>query len=376
MMDILDGETKVFYATLPMGLERVSAREIEGFGGRIRELREGKGRVFFEGRMDLVPILNNLSRTLERVMLLLCNTHVSSLDDVYRAVKSLDFSFINPDQSFAIRSSRTGTHDFTSIDISREAGQGVIDSYLKDRKIRLKVDLDDPDIIIRVDLIQDELFVGIDTTGDRALHKRWYRVYNHPAPLNPSIACSMIYLSGWKKEKTLLDPMCGSGTIPIESAMMIRNIPPGKNRDFSYFEFLGRILPEFRESGDSSIILGSDRFRKHVEGAKENAKEAGVLDTVRFFQMDVKELKGIEAEYIVTNPPYGLRIGRKGRIKELYEILFERSMDVLTGDSILTLITPYGDLIKDLSIAFGFQIKEEMKVRYGDLDTTIFKLKA
>lgn len=364
-----------FYATVPMGLEKISAREIEEIGGRIEEIREGKGRIFFKGDQNLIPKLNFFSRTLERVLLLLGNTRIENIKDIYRYILSLDFSFIKPHQSFAIRSLRVGEHKFTSIDISREAGQAVIDSYLKERGVRLRVDLDEPDIIVRVDLIYEELFVGLDTTGDDALHKRWYRVYNHPAPLNTAIASAMIYLSGWEKGKILLDPMCGGGTIPIEAAMMLRHIPPGKNRKFAYFKFLGESLPSYEERKEFSPIYGFDRFRKHVDGAIKNAKEAGVIDTIIFSQKNFLELREFTANFIITNPPYGLRVGKKRIIEDLYSGLFERARDVLEKDSILVLITPHRALTENLLADFGFQICDALPVKYGNLDTTVFKLK-
>ena len=364
-----------FYATVPMGLEEISSEEIEELGGRIYSIREGKGRVFFEGNQELVPKLNFFSRTLERVLILIENTCIDELKDIYTCMKSLDYSFIKPYQSFAIRSLRVGKHDFTSIDISREAGQGVIDSYMLSKGHRLKVNLDNPDVIIRVDLIHDELFVGLDTTGDNALHKRWYRVYNHPAPLNTAIASSMIRLSGWKEEKVLLDPMCGGGTIPIEAAMKMRDIPPGKNRKFAYFNFMGKILPDYTEKEIFSPIYGFDRFRKHVNGAIENAKEAGVLDTIQFMKKDFLKVEDFEANFIITNPPYGLRIGKKRIIEELYTGLFERAVNVLKGDSILVLITPHKGLVEEIIAKLGFTTLDMIPVKYGNLDTTIFKLK-
>lgn len=364
-----------FYATLPMGLEKISAEEIRKIGGKVLEIKDQRGRVFFEGKDDLIPKLNFLSRTLERVMVLLGYERINSLDDIYACVKKIDFSFIKPNQSFAIRSLRVGEHNFTSIDISREAGQAVIDSYLQDKKVRLRVDLDKPDIIVRADLIHDELFIGLDTTGDKALHKRWYRVYNHPAPLNTAIASSMIFLSGWRKGRILFDPMCGGGTIPIEAAMILRNIPPGKNREFSYFKFLGEIIPEYDENTGISPIYGSDKFKKHVEGAKRNAREAGVEDTIEFFEGDILEIKDLETNFIITNPPYGLRIGRKRMIEDLYRGFFDRCSDILVRESIIVMITPYSRLVEDISKDLDLRLLEKLPVKYGNLDTTIFKLK-
>ncbi len=220
-----------FYATLPPGLEDVAAKEVEEFGCRVEEIREGRGRIFFSGEKLVIPLLNHFSRTLERLNVLLLRCEAETLDDIYRAVKGLDFNFIRG-KSFAVRSLRVGEHDFTSMDIARVAGQAVIDSFMESYGERLKVNLSQPDVIIRVELVDNELFVGLDTTGDDAMHKRWWRVYNHPAHLNAAIACGMLRIAEWKADESLIDPMCGSGTIPIEAALMARKVP--NMRDFAY----------------------------------------------------------------------------------------------------------------------------------------------
>lgn len=289
----------------------------------------------------------------------------SNLEEIYKIVKQIDFDFIKPEQSFAIRALRVGEHDFTSIDIGRVAGQAVIDSYKESKGIRLKVNLDEPDVIIRTDVIHNELYVGIDTTGDDALHKRWYRVYNHPAPLNSAIASCMIRLANWNKNKSLFDPMCGGGTIPIEAALKERNIPIGKNREFAYFKLYGKILPYIEENREFMEIYGMDKFKKHVNGAIRNAESAGVKDTINFFQGDAT-LKKLEADIIITNPPYGLRIGSKRILKDLYSKFVEN----LFADKIVVITAEYK--IFESFLENHYYDYYKIPVKYGNLDARIF----
>ncbi len=361
-----------FYATMPPGIEDIAAEEIEHIGGKVVEVRKSKGRVFFKGGETLIPKLNFFARCIERVVVLLKVGEFEKLYDIYKAIKDLDFSFLKG-KSFAVRSLRIGEHDFTSIDIARVVGQAVIDSFMESYGERLKVNLDEPDVIIRVDVIGKEFIVGVDTTGDNALHKRWWRVYNHPAHLNSTIACAMIRLAEWNTEKNLIDPMCGSGTIPIEAALIGRDIPPGKNRDFAYFKLIGKIIPEYHEKGISMELYGIEKFKKHVLGAIKNAENAGVIDTIRFKVGDATKLSGVY-DCIVTNPPYGLRIASKRVIEELYTGFLRCARDCMHSKSKIVVITAEDRLLRSLANKVRLNIEHERFVKYGGLDTRIFVL--
>ncbi len=365
----------IFYATLPPGLEEVSAKEIEGFGGKVTEIRRNRGRVFFEGDLELMAKLNYMARTIERVMILLEVERFESLDDIYRIVRNLDLDWIKPDQSFAIRPLRVGEHDFTSLDVGRVVGQAVIDSYMEARGVRLRVNLDEPDVIIRVDVIFDEVYVGIDTTGDEALHRRGYRVYNHPAPLNPTIASAMVMLSKWRPEEILVDPMCGSATIPIEAGMIGKNLPPqAKRRDFQFvrifgYDLLRKVIESMNFIDREMTLVGVERFRRHLLGAKLNCREAGV--DVHLIQGDATEPCLKEADVIITNPPYGLRIARKGLVERLYEGFLKSAREMTER---LAVITAEDRIFREKALKLDYVIEREIWVKYGGLDTRIFLL--
>jgi len=355
-----------FYATLCPGLEDVAAEEIEKLGRKIIEIRQNRGRVFFEGSRKIIPVINSYSRILERLNVLLHRGKFSDLNEIYSAVKKLDFEFLRG-KTFAVRSMRAGVHNFTSVDVARVAGQAVIDSFMESYGERLKVNLNEPDVIIRVEVVDDELFVGVDTTGDDALHKRWWRVYNHPAHLNATIACAMLILAEWKVRDSLIDPMCGSGTIPIEAALMGRNVP--NMRSFAYQKFCNSDLG-FEESKEKMELYGVEKFRKHLEGAIRNAESAGVADTITFSQGDAMKMDGVY-DVITTNPPYGLRIWKKGMIRKLYEKFVKAAKRCMHDESRLVVITAEHRIFGDSASKAGLSLLHERFVKYGGLLTKV-----
>ena len=362
----------IFYSTTSPGFEDVLAEELKELGCKVIEERRGKGRVFFEAEGEDIPRLNCFSRCSERIVLLLGRFEVKKLEDVYKAVRSLDFSFIKPEQSFAIRANRVGEHDFTSMDIAREAGQAVIDKYKELFGIRLKVNLDEPDVIIRCDLVDDDFVVGVDTTGDEALHKRNYRIYQHPAPLNPTIASCLIRLSRWNHSYSLLDPMCGSGTILIEAGLKAKNVPICKFRkDFAYKKLFSFPELEWEEIDVDLKLYGIEKFRKHVEGAKRIAEHVGI--DVKYIQGDARKLDSYfdSIDYIITNPPYGLRVARKGVIEDLYSKFLESASKILRKR--LVMITAEKKIARKYAEEF-FKIIEERSVMYGGLNCSVFVL--
>ncbi|NOY11370.1 MAG: class I SAM-dependent RNA methyltransferase [Archaeoglobi archaeon] len=364
----------VFYATCPPGLEFVAAGEIEGKGlGRVVEVREGKGRVFFRSSWQNVPRLNCLLRSVERIVFLLGRERAEGLEDVYRIVRSIDFSFIRPEWSFAVRATRVGEHNFTSIDIGRVAGKAVIDSYMEEKGVRLRVNLDEPDVIVRCDLIDDDFMVGIDTTGDEGLHKRRYRVYQHPAPLNPVLAASLVYLSGWSSTKSLLDPFCGSGTILFEAGMIARQIPICRFRkDFAFTRFFDS-LPEVEEKDVELRLYGIERFRKHLEGARAIADYTGIHPVFLEGLAERIEEHLERVDFIITNPPYGLRIGKKKIIEDLYSGFLHSASKVLEEKAVV--ITAEREIFERYAEEYfpGFL---RYDVKYGGLLTGVYVLKA
>jgi len=341
-------------------LEEVAIREIEELTGKRAE-RAHLGLVKFEcDELDLFK-LNFLGRSLHRVIMLLLEGNFSGLEDIYRKARGVDFSkYIRAEQSFAVRAKRCGTHDFTSVDVAATVGQAVIDSYMEATGKRLKVSLEEPDVIVRVEVRDDSFWVGIDTTGEESLAKRGYRSFKHPASLKPTIAYSLVRLSGWRFDESLIDPVCGSGTIPIEAARYACGIPNTKEvKLYSLFDsepFL-RLRREYEPVRRELRVFGSDINERYLRGAEENARLAGV--DVTFFKADACELP-LEYDVVVANPPYGIRMGSPRKVEKFYERFAAnlRRHDAWRSAVIITarpsmFVKYMGEPEREISILFG-----------------------
>ncbi|MEM2355578.1 MAG: tRNA (guanine(6)-N2)-methyltransferase [Candidatus Bathyarchaeia archaeon] len=375
-----------FFATTVIGLEDIAAKEVENLLNGKVEL--DIGRIVFEGRPTDIYLLNLKARTINKVFIQLCHSKFVNLEDIYKLAKSLDYTWIiNPEQSFAVRTQRLGLHNFTSMDVSRVVGQAIIDAYTDAARKRLKVNLDAPDVEIYCLVRDDEFLMGINTTGS-SLHKRQYRVYNHPAALKPTIASAMLKIGGYSSESFMLDPMCGGATIPIEAALEARRIPPGKWRsDFAFLKlkvcsprefekFRAEILAE-EDLKNSPVIHAMEKSAKHLKGGMENAKKAGVYETINFKLGDatrVEDYPDVKFDLIVVNPPYGLRANPKEGVRRLYES-FLKTLRTKFTDATLVLITAASKRFKEAAESVGVAVIDERKIWHGELLTSIFTCK-
>ncbi len=381
-------ENYVFYVTVERGLEELVAWDLKNSFKNIEVLPNEKfrGKVFLRGSEQHIYLLNYSARSINRVILLLLHTEIRTLDDIYKSVKSIDWpEYINKNQTFAIRATRKGKHDFTSLDIARVAGSAVIDGYLERTGTRLKVNLKEPDVSIHVEVIDNQLLIGIDTTGP-SLHMRRYRVYNHPMPLRTTLAYLMVRLSKWNPSReSLLDPMCGGGTIPIEAALWARRIPIAKFRknEYNFYklkflnvekanEILEKLLD--MENHETFNLIGMDISKNHVEGAIRNATSASVIDTITFLCGDARKLSKYfqyeSFDVIVTNPPYHLR--PRKMLLELYRDFLNEALKIIKTDGRLVIITSEKKLLKTLLNTKGLSYNVLHVFRYGSLDTGIF----
>lgn len=373
-----------FFATTMTGIEDIAAREVEELLGC--KAMTDIGKVFYRSDLDSVYILNIAARTLNKVMLNLRRAHFKNLDEIYKLSREIDYSWlIDPNQSFAVRSERMGSHDFTSIEVSRVVGQAIIDSYLETSKVRLRVNLDSPDVEIYCLVREEEFLMGVNLTGE-SLHKRGYRVYEHPAAIKPTLAAAMLFLSGWRGEGRLIDPMCGGATIPIEAAYIARNIAPNRYRREYNFLKLKLFSPlEFNHVKESILkkekdrgfkVYGMEKYRVHLDGGMRNAEEAGVLKDIRFKLGDAtvaSDYPETSFDFFVVNPPYGIRMTpRRIRLERLYE-LFLRAVKEVSDNSILVLITAAKKKFRKALEKVDLDVLNCIDVLYGHLNTTIFK---
>jgi putative N6-adenine-specific DNA methylase len=231
---------------------------------------------------------------------------------------------------------------------------------------------------LRVFLYKDEVTVTLDTTGT-SLHKRGYRTEAGAAPISETLAAALIMLTPWHGDRILLDPMCGSGTFPIEAAMMAANIAPGMNRSFTaekWTNFIDRKLwieakAEAREDVDTNIetdIQGFDVDPDVLKIARENAKRAGVADLIHFQVRDVKDTHHPKKYgFIISNPPYGERLEEKKNLPKLYRTLGDvyKNLDSWS----MYLITSYEFTEKDL----GFKAQKNRKIYNGMIKTYFYQ---
>jgi tRNA (guanine6-N2)-methyltransferase len=377
--------------TCDTGFESVLARELVELS-EASIVSVSSGRVFIEVGVDrLIDVLR--SRIANNIYnLIAVNENVASLDDVYRVVKGIDFNtLIEPNQSFAIRSERMGVHSFTSMDISRVAGQAVIDSYMQSQGVRLKVNLDEPDVEIYVELNGSRLIVALSLTRV-SMHIRGYKVFAHPAGLKNTIACAMLRIARWRPGEGLYDPMCGGGTITIEAALQAKGVEvPCIARKNINWNVMPRLFPSIAKGFEKlcargiteseRIHVGVDINPVFVEGAVVNAKSAGVDDVTLFVARDSIEftpkLKELEKEFgtsftiSVFNPPYGYRM-KPGALGKLYRRILSVLRD--SGFETVVFITSATRISEAILREFHEAEIEKLKVVHGTLPSIVYKL--
>jgi len=377
--------TARFFATTIPGIEDIAAHEIKNLL-KCKAIPD-VGKVFFDADVESVYRLNLTARTLHKVMIQLCRSNFEDLNEIYKIAKSIDYTWIiDPNQTFAVRSERVGTHNFTSVDVSRVVGQAVIDSFIESANKRLKVNLNMPDVEICCLVRNREFLMGINTTGE-SLHKRGYRVYDHPAALNPTLASAMIYVSEWKPDEPIIDPMCGGATIPIEAALRARNIAPNRLRQnfallklkiFNNEEFKNikkKILDE--EKDGFFEIYGMEKFIRHLKGGKLNAEKAGVSNTVHLKLGDAtrpSDYPDLDFKFVIVNPPYGLRMTPNESVKKLYE-KFLGALKGRAEGAVLVLITAAHRRFRESAEKTEVTIINERRVLHGGLTAMVFKCK-
>lgn len=303
-----------FLATGIPGLAHLTAREIESLLG-VSPTVDHPGAVRFEASPVAAYTLNEYARSVHRVLVIIEETTAPTLSAIYEAAAELPAeNYFEPGQSFGVRADRHGTHDFSSVEVGERIGQAIVDSSRKAFGERLPVDLDEPDVIVRAAVRDDRLLISIDTTGERSLHRRHWRECEHNAPLRPTIAHAMLRAVDYAPDESLIDPMCGGGTIPIEAARWASGAPAGGVRDTHAADRL-RFLPENgreqardRWSRRTPIptIEGVDNNDRWVRCAEVNREAAGLTDEITIRQGDATEL-ALDADVVAVDLPFGIR---------------------------------------------------------------------
>lgn len=310
------------------GLEAVLKREIYDLGYEITKVEDG--RVTFEGDEEAICRANIFLRTAERVMIQVGRFKATTFEELFQGIKNLPWEeYIPEDGKFWVKkASSINSKLFSPSDIQSIAKKAMVER-MKQKYHKEWFKEDGASYPVRIFLLKDEVTVALDTSGD-SLHKRGYRTMTSKAPLTETLAASLIMLTPWRKERILVDPFCGSGTFPIEAAMIAANIAPGMNRDFTAEEWTNLIdrklwyecVKEAEDMIDTTVkvdIQGYDIDGDVIKAARENAKRAGVEHMIHFQQRAVADLSHPKKYgFIITNPPYGERLEDKADLPELY----------------------------------------------------------
>jgi len=317
-------------ATSAMGLEAVVAKEVRELG---YECRVENGKILFEGDEKAIARSNLWLRTADRVKIVVGEFHAETFDELFEGTKALPWErFIGPEDEFPVSGKSVKSKLYSVPDCQAIVKKAIVER-LKSKYKKSWFEETGSKFPIEVSLLKDHVTLTIDTSG-AGLHKRGYRVGQGEAPLKETLAAALVLLSNWSYDRPFADPFCGSGTIPIEAALIGQNIAPGFNRDFiseTWSWFSPTIWDEARMEAEDLAqydrhlhIIGSDLDPKMVEIAKKNALEAGLSDMITFKQMRATDFHSKE-EYgvIVTNPPYGERMGERAKVEKLYRELGE-----------------------------------------------------
>lgn len=308
-----------------LGLEGPIADELKRM--KMQSVRNENGRVYFEGGAQEIARANINLRIGERVLLEVGRFRAESFDELFERTRALPWEEIIPgDAAFPVKGHSLNSKLFSVSDCQKIIKKAVVERLKSVYGIEWFAETAET-YQIQFSIMKDEVSLCIDTTGE-GLHKRGYRPAHNAAPLKETMAAAMVSLSRYRGREDFCDPFCGSGTIPIEAALIAKNRAPGISRSFSAMNWRGidrRVWQQEREdarsrefSGNYNIV-GSDIDPAALEIARENARRAGVEDVVRFEKADAAAFDRVtERGIIVTNPPYGERIMEKQEAEELY----------------------------------------------------------
>ncbi len=316
-------------ATSTFGLEACVKREAIRLG--FENIKTYDGRVEFTGDESTIAKANLWMRFASKILIKVGEFKAVTFDELFEGTKALDWgSWITEDGKFTVTGKSVKSTLFSVSDCQAIVKKAVVEK-LKQKYHVPWFDETGAEYTIQVALLNDVATLTIDTSGS-GLHKRGYRETAMIAPLKETLAAAMVDLSYWNKDRILLDPMCGSGTIPIEAALIARNVAPGLNRKFASEEWAridNSIWKQERINAYKAInydvmpkIYGSDMDAEAIEVAKENAIKAGVDDCIEFTVKPCQEVT-LPGDYgcLITNPPYGERIGELKEVEDLYRSL-------------------------------------------------------
>jgi putative N6-adenine-specific DNA methylase len=359
------------------GLEAVLKNEILEIGGKIELVEDG--RVTYSGDEALIARANVFLRTTERVLIQVGRVYAETFDELFEETKKLPWEHYLPkDAKFWVtKATSIKSKLFSPTDIQRIMKKAMVDKMSMKYGIK-QFPEDGASYPLRVSFYKDDAIIGLDTSGE-SLHKRGYRRLVSKAPITETLAAALIMLTPWKKDRILIDPFCGSGTIPIEAALLGLNIAPGLKRNFlgmtwdniiaeKYWEEAKEEARQIMDTETKLSIQGFDIDADIINSARQNAKAAGVEEQIHFQQRPVKELTSPKKYgFVITNPPYGERLEEKEAMPALYKEIAEAFKNIPTWSYFL--ITGYEDAQKYL----GRNADKNRKIYNGMLKTYFYQ---
>ncbi len=369
---------KNYFATVARGLESVAVDELNKLGASTVE--PGFCGVNFKGDSALLYKVNLWARIPFRILQQLKEFPCQDAKDLYRGIQTLDWrEYLTPEQTLAVKA--TGktrqlnhTH-FTALQVKN----AIVDQQQQQFNQRSSVDPQTPDVLINVHLYRDVCTVSLDSSGS-SLHRRGYRPAVGAAPLKESLAAALIQLSQWQPDQPFFDPLCGSGTLPLEAALISLNQPPGLYRESFGFETWPNFVPDLwhglrqdavdhRRETLEAVVVGCDRNLAVIQQARQNAVNCGIENQIELYQ---QELISVEAPsdqgVLLCNPPYGERLGKETDLGEFYKLLGNVLKQRFKGWTAFVLS---GN--KELSRTIGLKSSQRFAVLNGSLPCQLMK---
>jgi putative N6-adenine-specific DNA methylase len=367
-----------YFATVARGLEELAVEELTELGAQ--NVAPGFCGVSFQGDRELLYRVNLWARLPFRVLMKLGEFPSLDANELIESIQQIEWAkYLNPDLTMAVtvtgKNEQLNHSHFTAVQVKR----AITNQQTKQFGDRSNVDIDEPDVRINVHIDKDICTVSLDSSGN-SLHRRGYRSAVGDAPLKESLAAALMKMSGWTPDMAFVDPLCGSGTLPLEATMQALNIAPGIFREQFGFErwldfdraLFDRLLAdaEAGEKKDVNVtIIGSDRSFEVIQQAKSNAQKSGVERYIQFAQLELAEVEApSDSGILLCNPPYGERLGRDEDLGAFYKLLGDILKNRFKGWTAYVLS---GN--KELAKSIGLRSAQRFPVYNGTLACQLMK---
>ncbi|HEY9597359.1 MAG TPA: THUMP domain-containing protein [Cyanophyceae cyanobacterium] len=367
-----------YFATVARGLESIAAQELENLGAL--EVRPDFTGVHFVGDLALLYRVNLWARTIFRVLVTLREFPCPDANHLYQEVQTIPWEqYLTPDTTLAVNATGSNrqlnhTH-FTALQVKN----AIVDQQRSQFGQRSSIDTKNPDLLVNAHIYQDRCTLSLDSSGG-SLHRRGYRPAMGLAPLKETLAAALLDMAEWKPNLPFFDPLCGSGTLPLEASLKALNIAPGLFREQFAFEkwpdfdaaLWQQLLTEARISRLPELpaaIMGSDRDRDILKQARINAEQCGVAQLVKFTQTELSQVEApSDCGIIICNPPYGERIGNVRELGHFYKQLGDVFKQRFKGWTAFVLSSN-----KDLVKQVGLKASRRIPVYNGSIPCTFLK---